>query len=558
MTERQEDPLRGRINFDGTSTPLKTALFLVLVLTWMLPGLVGHDPWKIDEAINFGAVLDMLRNGDWLRFSIAGEAYPDKAPLYLWLAAACTKLFGGALALHDAARLASGICMAATCALVSATAVELLGAAAARVSVLLFIGCLGLLVRAHEMTSDLAGLPGVALGLYGLALASRRTVLGGVLIGAGLGIAFLGDGFLPTGMLLAALVALPAVSALWRTRAYATTMGVALLVAAPLLAAWPLLLVVHEGADAAGTWLAHAMTSRWTGPFSLDDVTDTFFIARILPWYAWPAWPLAAWSIWRLRRTLPERRGVMLPLVVLAAFFVVASVFGGTHDVDAMPLLMPLAILGVAELETLPRGAASALDWFGVTTFFLFGVLLWMGWAAALTGKPDFAVALLRREIPDLHYRFDFIAFALATLLTLIWVVIAARSLRSSRRAIVNWSAGIAMIWMLTMTLGVPFVDQARSYRAVSARLAREIGGSSCIVRRNVGDAQRALLDYFQGLRTVPSDSSEAQRCDVLLLQASPNRPIAVEAGWHEVWRGSRSGDRNELFVLYRRNKPGV
>jgi 4-amino-4-deoxy-L-arabinose transferase-like glycosyltransferase len=552
MTERQDDPLRGRISFDGTSTPLKTALFLVLVLTWMLPGLVGHDPWKIDEAVNFGTVLDMLRTGDWVRFSIAGEPYADKAPLYPWAAALCAKLFGGVLALHDAARLASGLFMAATCALVSLTAIEILGEAAARVSVLLFIGCLGLLVRAHEMTSDLAGLPGIALGLYGLALAARRPAFGGALVGAGVGVAFLGDGFLPTGMLAALLVALPAVSRLWRTRGYALTIGVALLVAAPLLAAWPLLLAAHPGTSASA-WFDHAFAWRWAGPFDLDNVFETFFIARILPWYAWPAWPLAAWAIWRSRRTLGERRGVMLALVAFVSFFVVGSIFGGTHDVDAMPLLLPLAILGVAELDALPRGAASFLDWFGVTTFFLFGLLLWIGWAAALTGKPDFAVAWLRREIPNFHYHFDFIAFALATLLTLIWIVIVARSLRSSRRAIVNWSAGIAMIWMLTMTLGVPLVDQARSYRDVAARLEQNLGRVHCVVRVNVGDAQRALLDYFQGLRTVSEDSPDASQCDALLLQAAPNRRIDVRPGWHEVWRGSRPGDRNELFVLFRR-----
>jgi hypothetical protein len=61
------------------------------------------------------------------------------------------------------------------------------------------------------------------------------------------------------------------------------------------------------------------------------------------------------------------------------------------------------------------------------------------------------------------------------------------------------------------------------------------------------------LLDYFQGIRTVSPSSPQARRCDALLLQAPPARVPAVEPEWHEVWRGSRPGDRNELFVLYRR-----
>ena len=49
-----DDSLRGRISFDGTATPTKTALFLIVCFAWLVPGLVGHDPWKADEAVSFG------------------------------------------------------------------------------------------------------------------------------------------------------------------------------------------------------------------------------------------------------------------------------------------------------------------------------------------------------------------------------------------------------------------------------------------------------------------------------------------------------------------------
>ena len=66
MRTMTEDASRGRIAFDGTSTPVKTGLFLVVCFAWLLPGLVGHDPWKADEAVSFGTVVDMLRSGDWV------------------------------------------------------------------------------------------------------------------------------------------------------------------------------------------------------------------------------------------------------------------------------------------------------------------------------------------------------------------------------------------------------------------------------------------------------------------------------------------------------------
>lgn len=555
MNVRLDDLPRGRIAYDGSPSPVKTALFVVICATWLLPGLVGHDPWKVDEATTFGVVQQMMHGGDWIAFGIAGEPFPGHAPLYYWLAAVDLKLFGWLFAPHDAARLTSGLFMAATLALVGAASFELMGERAMRASVLLLLGCVGLLARAHEMVPDLAGVTGLALALYGLAIAERRPVPGGVVTGLGGGVAFLGGGFLPLAMLAVLLGLLPLAAPYWRTRRYAASLGLALAVAAPLIAGWLFALsraapgVLHE-------WLAHA-GGRWSNPFGGDGgVLDVMFFARILPWYAWPAWPLAAWTLWRARRTLHTRRDLLLPLAAFVAFLLALSLFGDPRDVNAIGLLLPLAILGVADLDTLPRGAAGALDWFGMSTFLLFAALLWIAWFAALTGKPDFAAAMIRNEVPGYHARFNFLAVALAALLTLMWWAVVVRSLRSPRRALVNWAAGITMVWMLVMTLGVPLIDQARSYRDLAARLMEHLPpGYGCVARANVGDAQRALLDYFVGLRTVAVEQPAAARCGVLLVQAAPVASPVVPPGWHEAWRGSRPGDRNELFILYGRGQ---
>ena len=141
------DATATHISWDGTRTPLKTALFLVVCVTWLLPGLVGHDPWKYDEAVVFGIVTEILRTGDWITFRIAGEPFFGKAPLFVWTAALFAKAMGGVLTLHDAARLAAGVYMALTMLFVSRAGHELLGERGIRVSVLLLIGCLGLLVN---------------------------------------------------------------------------------------------------------------------------------------------------------------------------------------------------------------------------------------------------------------------------------------------------------------------------------------------------------------------------------------------------------------------------
>jgi 4-amino-4-deoxy-L-arabinose transferase-like glycosyltransferase len=545
----------GRIAWDGTRTPLKTALFIVVCVTWLLPGLVGHDPWKYDEAVVFGVVTEILRTGDWIGFQIAGEPYFGKAPLFVWTAALLAKSLGGVLALHDAARLAAGVYVALTMLFVSLAGHELLGERGMRLSVLLLIGSLGLLIRAHEMTSDLAGLTAVAMAIYGAALAHRRPYAGGAITGAAIGVAFLGNGFLPAGMIVFMLVLLPAISHFWRTPRYAAAVGVALAVAAPLLALWPALLWA-SGPVNLPSWLGTAAASRWTDNVSHDNL-EVFYFARLLPWYAWPAWPLAAWALWRARRTLLERRELLLPLAAFIAFFLVASIMGDARDANGMAMLVALAILGAAELDALPRGAASALDWFGMMTFLSLAAILWIGFFAATTGAPEAAVTWISKEVPGFKYRFSFMSCALAALLTLIWIAVVARSLRSTRRAIVNWTAGITMSWMLMMTLGLPLVDQARSYRDVSARMVSKLPSSfDCIARVNLGEPQRALLEYFAGITTRAIESPSANPCLLVLVQAAPLKVPSSRPDWEEVWRGSRPGDRHELFILYRRAPP--
>ena len=210
----------------------------------------------------------------------------------------------------------------------------------------------------------------------------------------------------------------------------------------------------------------------------------------------------------------------------------------------------------MAELDSLPRGAASALDWFGVTTFLLIALVLWLGFFAADERQSAPAwPPWLQREIPGYHYPFRFIPFALATLLTCIWVVVVARSLRTTRRAVVNWSAGITMVWMLTMMLGLPLIDQARSYRGVAGDSRRPLARRAAPCGAGVGDAQRALLDYFIGLRLVRAEAAAMPRGATRSSRRCPSgRSPPVDASrWKETWRGSRPGDRSEAFVLYRR-----
>ena len=72
----------------------------ILCLLWLVPGLIGHDPWKPDEAYTFGIVYHFIQTWDWVVPTLVGEPSLEFPPLYYLTAAAFAKLFSPVLALH--------------------------------------------------------------------------------------------------------------------------------------------------------------------------------------------------------------------------------------------------------------------------------------------------------------------------------------------------------------------------------------------------------------------------------------------------------------------------
>jgi 4-amino-4-deoxy-L-arabinose transferase-like glycosyltransferase len=70
--------------------------FFALGLLYILPGLIGREPWKNDDAASFGVMWTMAHGTwqDWLWPNIAGLSVTDEGPLAFWLGALGIKLFG--------------------------------------------------------------------------------------------------------------------------------------------------------------------------------------------------------------------------------------------------------------------------------------------------------------------------------------------------------------------------------------------------------------------------------------------------------------------------------
>lgn len=532
-------------------TPAKAILLGLLVAVWLGTGLIGHDPWKPDEATSFGIVYSMLESGDWLVPALAGEPYLDKPPLFYWTAALSAKLFAPLLPLHDGARLASGLYIALALLFTGLAGRRLYGENRGWAAAIILTGCVGLLVRAHQMITDLGLLAGCAMMLYGFALCQERSVRAGLLIGTGTGIGFLSKGFIAPLLFVLIAAVLPALFRQWRRRDYFTGIGVAALCALPWLAVWPLLLYLHSP-QLFADWAWTHNIGRWLDYAAQGPDADSFYYLKNLPWLAWPALPLAAWAVWQSRRRLAQRDDLQLPLVAFGVMLVTLSFVPNIKEVYALPMLLPLALLAAASLSALRRGAANALDWFGLMTFALVAILMWWGWAGLLLNNHAKITRWLKDYQPGFDPTFEAAPFWIAVAASVLWLVLVWRVGRSMRRAVVNWAAGMTLIWILAMTLWLPWLDSGKSYRHMVATMKQAMPAKyQCVGRDYLGDGQRAMLHYFGGILT-REDRNE--RCDLRLIQGDRlSKPLLDEKRWKKIWEGSRKGDKNEHYRLYRR-----
>jgi len=548
---------------------------LLLCLLYIVPGFIGRDPWRSDDAAGFGVAWAMAQ-GDarqWLMPEIAGEPVFDEGPLPFWFGALAIRLLPwlpGHVAMQLAAMLALGLMFVAVWYAsyrlarrpgvqpadpfdAGADPVDF-GRAVADSALLVLMATVGLIARLHETSAEAAQVVWVAVFLFSAAWSLERPMLAGLATGLALAATVLTRGLLPALALAGAAACLPLVS-----RAFRLVARRWLAVALPLgLAgglAWPLALAFSPMAGAQahlGRWLA------WNrGQFTEFEWEGLVFYARTAPWYFWPAWPIALWVMVRWRGRLDEP-AVALPLVTLG-WLCLSGLFGSVSPESQMPLLAAtLAMLAAIGLPTLKRSVTSLIDWFAVMTYTVIGVFVWAYWLAFQTGFPPRmavrAAALSPGYLPQ--WALGDLLIGLAA--TLAWLALVrwrlARHPPTLWRPVALSCGGLVLAWLLLMALWLPAINQRNTYRDLAARMTLQLPARyDCLETLALGQAQRATLQYFGDLRL----GRTAQRCSWLLVQdigpASRQAPVARD-GWTFVWEGARPRDADEKLRLYRRN----
>lgn len=523
----------------------------LLIVLYLLPGAVGHEPWRGDDIRHFGAVFGVLNGEGWLLPVIAGEPLQQVGPLYHWVATLFALALGGLIPVHDASRLASPFFAGLAIFWIARASARLYGTHTRTPAALLTLGTLGLVVHVHEHQPMVALMAMQAWTLAGLAGVPSQPVKGSLQAAAGMALAFLAGGlaglFLTVPLMLVIATACPECRS--PRASGALILGLSLALGAAAI--WPIVLNA-QAPDLFAFWWDQSLTAV-TSNMGLTPLAK--FI-ELFAWFAWPLWPIALWAVWRARTRIMQL-GTVLPLLATLLAGAWVWLTGDSDEAMLLPFIAPLALIAAGGVPSLRRGAANAFDWFAVMTFGVFATLVWLAWTAQTISWPPGLARSLARLAPNLILDSTTWQATLGAAIMLVWIALIWHLPRSSHRGPANWAMGMTMLWCLSVTLLLPWFDHSRNYRPVAESVAIALAGESpgCVASIGLSDSHRVALDYFVGLRTEETTANETA-CRFLLAH-DDRLPIGLQPAqkWQQIWEYRHAGGRRlEVFRLYRRD----
>jgi hypothetical protein len=558
----------------------RVALWLFCA-AYILPGLFGREPWKGNEFTAFGHMLALAEGAsDWFNPSTWGQAPELDALLPYWLGAWAIQLAPSGLSAGLASRIPFALLLGLTLATTwhgvyylalspQAQPVPFAFGGEAKPkdyartiadgAVLALIACLGLTLLSHEASPILTQLAFVSCAYYGVAALPYhpRYSLTALSIGL-LGLCLSGAPsfavLMAIGSGLLCLLDRQSTSpqtgrqhALWLL-----AMGLFVIALASYLDVWQ--------------WRLHAPHNDWQ---------EWRGLLRLLAWFTWPAWPLALWTLWRWRRqwtSLHWSRHLVLPMW-FTALTVSTAMLTRSAEQTLLLALPSFATLAAFALPTLRRSVAALIDWFTLIFFSGCAFIIWVIWIAMQTGWPSQPAANVQRLFPGFEPSFGGLALLMASAATILWVWLVVWRTSKHRHALwksmVLPAGGAALCWVLLLTLWLPLLDFARSYKPwveqIQSIMAKQDANAiqgACLLSHGLDVGQMTAFHYHGGfdIKVAKMTSLAQQRQCPWLLVDNDLRPelgsVVRLTDWTRVRTIRRPSDNNEDVTLYQRRQP--
>jgi hypothetical protein len=277
---------------------------------------------------------------------------------------------------------------------------------------------------------------------------------------------------------------------------------------------------------------------------------------RLLGWFCWPAWPLAAWSLWRWRSHL-MRRHLSVPLLA-SLVPLLTSLLMGADDRAMLLALPPLAVLASFALPTFQRSASALLDWFSVFFFSAGAIFLWLYYMALQIGWPAKLLANVRKLAQGYEPEFGLLTFVFALLGTLAWLWLVrwrtARHRHALWKSLALPAGGVALAWLLAMTLGLHPLNYARSNKPLIERISAHLPANvDCIAAPGLPTHALAALEFQGHWRVDATQGLDRTTCPIAITVQAESTPMPP-GGWRVLGVVRRPTDRSATYLVMQKD----
>lgn len=515
MSNAEKQPADGKSGA-GAERPQSRRLWLftvILAIAFVGSGLVGHAPWKVLEVENLATVQTMVDQGDLMVPMQAGKPALEAPPLYFLTATGIVETLADYVPRGDAARVATGLYLALTLLFAG-----LLGrltwlpaeskgvGATGSMTVLILLGTLGVVWFGHDVVAASAMVAGVTMGLYGLLLVPRSVFWGGLWFGTGVGIAFMAKGLFGPAILVLTAVLMPFLATWGGLGRQVRGLLVGVLFAAPWLLVWPWLL--HErDPQLFDQWLWSHNVEVYLNHIALGTPEENLQWLWTFLLMAFPAWLLAPLALILRPSAFFSLPGVRLALLVSVIGWAAMLSIDAVRPVDAVMLLVPLAVLGAGAITRMPGEFVAGIKWVSVLLFGTIALALWGLWTYLRFQGLLPEVEQLTALIPD-GYSFVFQPhlYLVAAALTVFWLWTLMRFRAPEPAGLLAWPAGVVMAWVLLIH-HQPLVDQVVAQRGLIQEPVRGV----VVTLQAPAQASAAAVVSDDAVSTAPAAAASEQ-----------------------------------------------
>jgi hypothetical protein len=556
---------------------------LTLVLSYLLLGFFGRDPWKYDDAIGFGVVQSILENGGdlWFFPQIAGVSLDNFPILPFWLNAGINQLliklpFSEYVLSTLGSLVWGGLFFFFLWNAAYEWSIHLdaqpeklpfggqpkpneFATTLADGAVLLAVSTVGLSTKLHEISAFAAQMCFVTLCFWGVAQLLNAKKSAVFLVSIGLFGLYFSLSKVAAFTVFGAMLAIAMLSPKYRQDSQGKgTLG-RLLIIAFIFLLWSTLDAVFSG--------VFPSTNRQVLLISSDSFW--VFAKSILSnfsWAFWPTWFLSGvFLIFCIKKSNYLQRMLLLMLSILLLVAVVEK----TAEAMLFLSVPPLIILTSSAFVFIRRSIISMLDSFAFVLFGFLILFLWLGWAAMFFGVPESLARSAARLVPGFVMPFQWVSFIVSVVLTLFWLGVIIWRLRWHPRVlwrgVVLSAAGMTACWGILNSLWMPSLNYSKSYRELTLSASKvfykhaQFGDRDvCVATEQLDLPQRAMFAYMADLPLALS-VQQSSHCRFLLIQdhvinrhddTLPKRP---ESGrWIKMWESRRPTESEWRYRLYR------